>query len=100
MMYLLSSESSILSKCDDNFFFDLVVPLPPWYEPKVDSPVPLLLFFAEGPFIPLAVPAVALPVEPKTEDPKIFLIRGRRIGMQAPMMTQFASMLVSRRGPC
>lgn len=26
MMYLLSSESSMLSKCEDNFFFDLVVP--------------------------------------------------------------------------
>lgn len=93
MMYLLSSESSRLSKCEDNFFFDLTVPCPAWYEPKVDRPIVLLLFFADGPLIPLGAP-VGLPVEPKAEDPKIFLISGRRIGIHAPMMTQFASMLV------
>jgi len=95
MMYLLSSESSRLSKCEDNFFFDLAVPCPAWYEPKVDSPVVLLLFLPDGPLIPLGAP-VGLPVEPKAEDPKIFFISGRRIGMHAPMMTQFASMLVGR----
>src|SRR6478609_2960022 len=80
MMYLPSS-SSIVSNGESAFPFrffcaDPMVATGFWL---LDPPLP-----SDGPFPWLL---------PKTEFPKSFLTTGKRVGMQVPIRTKFASML-------
>ena len=85
MMYLFCS-SSMSSNCDMDFLPFLPF-VPVGYDPIVAMGLLLSPTLPSSPDVPAGL------VPPRIPAPKSFLTRGKSVGMQAPMRTQFASIL-------